>query len=317
MEIGYFREFVILAETKNYWAAAERLFIGQSSLSKHIKTLEKQLGAPLFDRTSRKVELTDFGRLMLPYAQSLAKLQYEYETAAFNYLQSDTEELHIASIPVIAHYNITDILLKYQLDFPHVQLNIQEADTLTVREWLLEHKCDLAFYRDSIAYLEHDPDKESRLVKIPYWQDPLVAVLPRDHPLAGESHIELSSLANEYFVLIKSESMPHTLCVRACREAGFIPQVLFTSHNLEAILDMVTKGSCVALLFAGHVAFPHDPQDPNTPFVAVPITPEIPTTIYLAYPKDTALSRAASRFIEYCQLTRSKESIPNRQESPV
>lgn len=84
MEIGYFREFVVLAETQNYWAASERLFIGQSSLSKHIKTLEKQLGAPLFDRTSRKVALTEFGRLMLPYAKAVASLQFEYETAAFN-----------------------------------------------------------------------------------------------------------------------------------------------------------------------------------------------------------------------------------------
>ena len=69
MDINYFREFVILAETKNYWAASERLFIGQSSLSKHIKTLEKSLGAALFDRTSRKVELTEFGKRMLPYAR--------------------------------------------------------------------------------------------------------------------------------------------------------------------------------------------------------------------------------------------------------
>ena len=79
MEISYFKDFVILAETKNFWAASERLYIGQSSLSKHIKTLERELGAPLFTRTSRKVELTEFGELMLPYAQSLSRMQYEYE----------------------------------------------------------------------------------------------------------------------------------------------------------------------------------------------------------------------------------------------
>ena len=48
MDISYFQEFVVLSETKNYWAAAERLFIGQSSLSKHIKALENHLGAPLW-----------------------------------------------------------------------------------------------------------------------------------------------------------------------------------------------------------------------------------------------------------------------------
>lgn len=303
MEISYFREFVVLAETLNYWEASERLFIGQSSLSKHIKTLEKQLGALLFERTSRKVSLTEFGKLMLPYAQSVAKLQSEYEMAALGYLQTDTMELRIASIPAFSHYNITDILVKYQLDFPKVQLNIMEADTMTAREWLLEQKCDLAFFRDSKDYLEHDPDKEARLIKLPYWQDRLVAVLPQDHPLSKEKQLELSRLANESFVMIKPGTMPYILCMRACQEAGFAPQVLFTSHNLDAILDMVTKGSCVALLFEGHVASRHMSGAHDLPFTAIPITPTIPTTIYLSYLKDRNLPPSALHFIDYCQFT--------------
>lgn len=303
MDIAYFREFVILAETQNYWAAAERLFIGQSSLSKHIKTLEKQLGAPLFDRTSRKVELSEFGKLMLPYAQSVAKLQYEYESAAYSYLHRESEPLNIATIPVIAHYNITDILIQFQLNHPTIQVNIQEADTLIVREWLLEQKCNLAIFRDSTAYLEHDPDKESQLVKIPYCSDRLVAVLPTDHPLAHEDHIELPQLATEYFALIHQETMPYALCMRACREAGFTPQVVFTSHSLEAILDMVRKGSCVSLLFSNHVRFPHEIDfDDHPPFVAIPITPEIQTTVCLGYLKDAMLSPAAIHFINYCTI---------------
>lgn len=303
MEIGYFREFVVLAETLNYWEASERLFIGQSSLSKHIKTLEKQLGALLFDRTSRKVSLTEFGKLMLPYARSVSKLQSEYEAAVFNYLQTDTQELRIASIPAFSHYNITDILVKYQLDFPNVQLNMLEADTLTARDWLLTRKCDLAFFRDSTAYLDHDPNKEARLVKIPYRQDRLIAVLPDGHPLSDKKQLELSWLANEYFVMIKPGTMPYILCMRACQEAGFTPQVLFASHNLDAILDMVTKGNCVALLFEGHVASRHTPGDQKTPFTAIPITPEISTTIYLSYLKEGNLPSAALHFIDYCQST--------------
>lgn len=306
MDISYFREFVILAETKNYWAAADRLFIGQSSLSKHIKAMEKQLGAALFERTSRKVELTEFGTLMLPYAQSIAKLQYEYETAAFNQLNQGTEVLHIASIPVMPHYGITDILLRFQTDFPAVQIHTSEADTLEIREWLVERKCELAFYRDSIAYLEHDWDKEQRLVKIPYFQDKLVAILPKDHPLAENSCVELAQLSKENFVLLPNGSMPNSLCMRACQEAGFIPHVLFTSHNLEALLDMVLKGKCVSLLFARHADFLrallHADQTPppSLPFAVIPIVPEIPTTICLSYLKGTPLSPTASRFLEYC-----------------
>ncbi len=306
MEISYFREFVVLADTRNYWAAAERLFIGESSLSKHIKTLEKTLGAPLFARTSRKVELTEFGKLMLPYAQSVAKLQYEYEAAAYRYLNQESVALNIATIPVIAHYNITDSLVQFQLNHPNVPVNIQEDDTLVVREMLLEHKCDIAIFRDSTAYLEHDPDKESRIVKVPYCTDRLVAVLPYDHPLAEEKEIRLPQLATEYFALIRPGTMPYDLCMRVCKESGFTPQVLFTSHNLEAILDMVRKGSCVSLLFQHHVTFPHNiPTMPDMPgpFAVVPISPEIQTTVCLAYRKGEKLSIPANHFLDYCKMT--------------
>ena len=301
MDISYFKDFVILAETKNFWAASERLYIGQSSLSKHIKTLERELGAPLFTRTSRKVELTEFGNIILPYAQSIARLQYEYESSAFNYLHADGEPLNIATIPVIAHYNITDILIRFRTDFPNVKVNIQEGDTLVIRDLLFDHKCGIAIFRDSPAYLEHNPDKESRLVKIPYCRDPLVAVLPCDHPLANEDHIELTQLSEEAFALIHEDTMPYMLCMRVCREAGFTPKVLFTSHNLEAILDMVRKGSCVSLLFANHVDFPHNLDFGNDrPFAVVPVVPEIQTVIYLGYLKDQKLSPACIQFLKYC-----------------
>ena len=173
----------------------------------------------------------------------------------------------------------------------------------------MERRCELAFFRDSIAYLEHDPDKEAHLIKLPYWQDQLVAVLPHDHPLACEKQLELARLSNEYFVMIKPGTMPYMLCMRACREAGFTPQILFTSHNLEAILDMVTKGSCVALLFEGHVAFRHMPEDQKLPFTAIPITPAISTTIYLSYLKEGNLPPSALRFIDYCQLIQTGNSV--------
>ncbi len=298
MDISYFREFVLLAEIKNYWAAAERLYIGQSSLSKHIKTMEQQLGAPLFNRTSRKVELTEFGKKMLPFAQRIARLQYEYEAAAYNFLQTGNMILDIASIPVIPHYYITDILIEYQKDYPNMQINMQEADTLILREWLIERKCELAFYRDSLTYLDHDPLKEARLTKIPYWEDQLMAVLPKDHKLSGIQQIELSQLAEESFAFIKKDTMPYTLCMRVCQEAGFMPKVQFTSHNLETLLDMVVKGDCVSLQFFNQVEFFRKTFYAKQ-VVALPIYPPIKTTIYLAYLNDIPLSKAATHFLEY------------------
>lgn len=128
-----------------------------------------------------------------------------------------------------------------------------------------------------------------------------MTVLPHNHPLAGADHLELSELANENFVLIKQGSMPYKLCIRACESAGFSPRVIFSSHHIDGILDMVTKGNCVALLFFRHVEYPIDSVfSIAPPFAVVPIEPEIRTTIYLAYLKGRPLSPAASRFVEHC-----------------
>ncbi len=314
MEISYFREFVVLAETRNFGEAAERLFIGQSSLSKHVKTLESQLGQPLFVRTSRKVDLTPFGEVMLPYAQSIARLQYEYETAAFNFCNRDTTPLEIATIPVMAHYGLIDALMQFKQDHPKLQVNIHEADSLVARDLLLDRTCELVFYRESNAYMEHDPEKERQMVKLPFVTDRLLAVLPPDHPLCDAEGIELSQLAGESFATFPPGTLPYNVCIRACQEAGFLPDVLFTSNNLEALLDTVRRGSCVALLFTHHMNFPHQVDfGDNPPFVTVPIVPAIKTSLYLCHRKGEPLSAAAAYFIEYCKQvkTRFDESSVN------
>lgn len=80
MNTSYFREFTVLAEVKNYWEAAERLYINQSTLSKHIKSMENELGILLFDRSTRHVELTRYGKALLPYARSITRQESEFSS---------------------------------------------------------------------------------------------------------------------------------------------------------------------------------------------------------------------------------------------
>ena len=77
MNTEYLKEFVVLAETKNFWEASDRLYMNQSTLSKHIKSLENELGVDLFLRTTRRVELTNYGQTFLPYAKSITHFEFE------------------------------------------------------------------------------------------------------------------------------------------------------------------------------------------------------------------------------------------------
>ena len=78
MDINHVREFIVLAQTGNFMEAAEILFSTQSTLSKHIKNLETEMGVSLFERTTRKVVINKYGQLFLPIAKQIVELQDQY-----------------------------------------------------------------------------------------------------------------------------------------------------------------------------------------------------------------------------------------------
>ncbi|MCD8231072.1 MAG: LysR family transcriptional regulator [Clostridiales bacterium] len=106
MNIDYFREFIVLADCGSYIEASERLFIGQSSLSKHIMSMEKELGVPLFERTSRKVILTRFGELMIPYANRIVQAQFDYRHALQTEQESTRGRITIGTISIVLQQHI-------------------------------------------------------------------------------------------------------------------------------------------------------------------------------------------------------------------
>lgn len=291
MDLNWFLEFVVLAETLHYANAVEKLYTTQSTLSKHIQAMEKELGAQLFVRGYHKLELTPFGRVMLPYAYDIMRVKGSYEEAAFRMLRGDAKVLRINAIPALPEYGITDKFIRFQEKFPDVQISVSEADSIVIRKELLEHQCDLAIMRGSRSFADagYVSSRDDMLRRIPICMDELVAVLPAGHPLASEKQINLRQLADDRFVLIKEGSLPYHLCINACKSAGFIPRVEFTSHNREAMLDMVVKGGLTALMFSSHVrpasrwctgprtqtliCSGSSPRRPTPPWTPVPTSP--------------------------------------------
>lgn len=301
MDINYFKEFAVLAETKNYWEAAERLFMNQSTLSKHIKAMENELGVPLFQRTTRKVELTEYGTSFLPYAQSITRTQFDYSSMLLQMKNCSQSLVTIGSIPVMAQYRITRLLLEHQKKCPEFHFKVVEDDPKNLRSLLLDQKCQLIFLREARHSTEEIFETEEGIVHIPYIIDQLVALLPSHHPLADKQELTLRDLQNEKFCFLKESSMIYDLCRSACQEAGFIPNIVFDSHRLDSIFDMVAYGNCIALLMDQHVKCPPNsaPQEPEElPFRVVKITPAVSTQISLCYLKTAPLSKSAWEFIE-------------------
>lgn len=285
MDIKYIKDFVVLAEVANYLEASEQLFISQSSLTRHIQQLEKDIGTQLFDRTTRKVALNKYGQMFLPYANKIVQIQYEYETAFYNALKNVHSCINIGSIPSMVQYNITDLLIKFKKENTNFTLNVIEAESHNLKDMLRQNKCELAFVREV-----NDTDNE--FVKIPYSIDTMVAVFPIDHPLARLEYVSMNQLKNEKFILLPEHSIMYELCINECRKAGFDPNIVFTGNRGENLIDMVSKGAGCAMLMKRPAVFL---SNPNT--ILVDIIPSITTKIILLHKKNTELSIAARHFI--------------------
>jgi DNA-binding transcriptional LysR family regulator len=266
--------------------AADILYSSQSSLSKHIKVIEVELGVPLFDRTTRKVSISKFGQLFLPYARQIVELHEKYTAILQSSLETDREILTLGSVPALAQYNITDALVKFKKNRSQSTINVMQAGSEELKEMLRQKKCELAFIRDTD---EVDDD----FVKIPYAVDTLAAVLSSDHPLARRKTIPLSMLANENFLLIEKQTYLYKLSINACEQSGFEPKIAYTDHKLENLIDLVIKGMGIALLMkrlALHVS--------TSQIAIVDISPSVTTTISLCYLKGAILSDAAMQFMQ-------------------
>ena len=289
MDINYMKEFVVLAEIGNFLEAADHLYLSQSSLSRHIKSIEEELGTTLFDRTTRKVRLNAYGKAFLPYAKQISQIQYEYTTELMGKIQAANEVLSIGAIPTMAHYQITGLISDYQLSHPNYTINIIENDSLSLVNDLNQGKCDLAFIResDSINYF-------SELIRIPYTVDNMVAVLPASHPCAAQNSITLEELKNENLLLLAQNTLMYALCLALCEKSGFTPKVTYTGHRAENMISLVSKGMGIALLTKRPAQY-FSRED----IAIVDIHPLINTKISLVYKQKHDISGAAKDFVKW------------------
>lgn len=286
MNIDYICEFPVLAETCNFMDAAEQLFISQSSLSRHLKSLEEELGVPLFDRSTRHVKLNRFGQLFLPYAKQIAAIRYEYVTAIGNAVNAEHGNIRIGSIPMMSQYGITDVIMRFRQENPRFALDVIEADSNQLTKMLRSNQCDMAFIR------EWD-DRDNEFNKIRYTTDTLCALLPPNHSLNTEKVLHMEQLKNEPLILLAKDTFMYSLCVKECQKAGYVPQVVFTGHRAENIVELVRKGMGIALLT----------RRPTLHLIKEGITlldiePRVTTSINLAYSKSHPLSTGGRHFLE-------------------
>lgn len=288
MDIQYLHEFTVLAEIGNYLKAADELYTTQPTLSRHIQAMEKEYGVLLFRRTTRTLELTEYGQLLYPHAREISRQYANFLKELDERKQSSRDKLRIGTLPMMRPYHITDILTEYQTRYPEIELSIVQEDDIQL---LRQNVCDLIFFRKTdVEY--HDIEFES------ITSDTLAAIVPASHPLAqaGCASVKLSDLRNENFLMLGKHTLMYRMCIDLCKAAGFEPNVVFNGKHAEDIVTLVSSRMGISLLTQKPILLLENKQ-----IALINLDPPVETPICLAHLKNRALSPAARRFIQFAK----------------
>lgn len=231
-----------VAEELNFGRAAKRLRISQQPLSQQIKRLEAELGVELFRRTTRRVELTGAGEAFLDEAyRTLSQGELAVE-AARRAARGEAGALRIGYAPAALYGPLPAALRAFRASYPGVVLELTESLSTAQEEALVSGRIDAGFLYPPVG----DPAVAWETVL----EEPLVAALPADHPLAGRGVVELKELSEEPFVLMPRRNRPllHDRIVAECFGAGFSPKVSQEAGGIQALLGLVAAGFGVGLV---------------------------------------------------------------------
>jgi DNA-binding transcriptional LysR family regulator len=251
MDIDYLKDFLLLAEIKNFQVTAEERFLSQPSLTRHIKLLEKAFETNIFDRTTRKIELNEYGWMLLPYAKEIVRLYDEFKNAVSNRQRSADNLLTIGSIPSMMTYNIPDVLEWTNLRYPFLEIHVVEETAAKLIELLKEERCDFAFIR---RFKNNNDDPDNELDSFTLTNDVMVALVSNLHPLAKESHLPVSKFETVRLILPKGP-MLYTKLLSAFDQAGFQPHIVFVSSRIEDIIDMARRNLGIAFALKSSLRF--------------------------------------------------------------
>lgn len=282
MDLASLNTFITIAEQGSFSLAGEKLHITQPAVSKRLVALEEQLGARLFDRLGRKVQLTQAGEALLPRAYRIINELEDSKRALQNLHEKVAGRLSLATSHHIGLRRLPPVLRSYTKSYPQVNLDIRFLDSEVAYSDVLHGRCELALITLS-------PQQVEPIKSTPVWRDELVFVVAPEHPLSKSRQISLADLCNWPAVFPGSQTFTSKIALGLFREKGLVPNIHMHTNYLETIKMMVSIGLVWSVL--PRTMLDEELHELNLP--GVRLSRELG---YILHPERT-LSNAAQAFI--------------------
>ncbi len=240
MDIRQLRTFLEAARLGSFKRAAAAVHLVQSSVSAQMRTLEEEIGAPLFERRPRKVLLTATGESLLPYAERIVGLAEE-AVGSLGASARPCGRLTICSSESLAGHRLPEVLQGFRLEHPQVRLILKPASYAEIKNYLAEDRADLAFV---IGAPLREPRFEAEILR----REDMVIVTPPGHRLAGRSGVRARDLEGETIIYSGPSCSYRLSFEKSLTACGCAPSSWMEFSSVEAIKRCVATGLGVALL---------------------------------------------------------------------
>jgi DNA-binding transcriptional LysR family regulator len=240
-ELRQLRYFVAVAEEGSLTRAAARLHIAQQSLSQQIRSLEAQLGATLFERSSRGVALTDVGAVLLRETRPVLAQAERAVEAVQRAARGEQGALRVGFLSSVANHVMPPVVRAFGERHPGISLETEDVTIAALVAGLREGRLDAGLSRPPLV-----DDLESEIVV----RERVAAVLPEGHPLAAREELTLAELSGEPWVLTPRASWPpwHRRYDEDFARAGYRPRVVQRGSTPQSLLALVAAGVGVTRL---------------------------------------------------------------------
>ncbi|MGO9794419.1 MAG: LysR family transcriptional regulator [Solirubrobacteraceae bacterium] len=288
MELRQLATFVAVAEEGSFTRAADRLHVVQSAVSAAVRNLEKELGAPLFDRSTHSVKLTDAGRALLPDARATLAAAHAAKDAVDQALGGlrGTVVLGTMQAQGMRAIDLAGVLATFRSEHPAVEVQIRHVGgSQEMARDVLQGRLDLAF----VALPGSGPPG---VALTPLASEPIMLAVPAGHPLAKRTGIEIQALQDETLVDLPAGWGIRMAVDRALAAAGVTRTIAYEVNDTATMIEFIRNGLAIGML-------PRSLVETTTELAFVPIRdhpPQFHTAI--AAPANRQLSAATRAMLE-------------------
>jgi DNA-binding transcriptional LysR family regulator len=300
MELRQLEYFVAVAEEEHFTRAASRVSVAQPAVSQQIKRLESQLGDKLFVRDSRSVRLSAAGEAFLPHARAALSAVEQGRGAVRALKGLVTGRLAVGFVLPLPDRRFQRLVGAFRRAFPGIELTLIEDETPALVDRLQSGEIDAALIGLG-PYHEPPPKTQTILVA----REPVVVAVSSEHRLASKRSIPLRALRTEPVVSLTHNSLLRLTLEQACRAAGFSPNVVAETSDLDFLVQLAAEQVGVAILPASGLLHAES-------LSVIPLTsPSIERRLVFVWPEDH-LSPAALAFTDLIRREYERRELPER-----